>query len=903
MSIIKNPSANLSLKSYRNVIILIIIAALSLGARIIELPFSYGVTIALGNLFIFIILNYYSVPVACITAVVVNLINWILLDGSVNTMFSVMEIFVVGVIWKNKLRNLFMVDAVYWIILGVPSMFLMFYVNRGTVGLEGCLFVTNSAITGLVNVLLAEIVLSYFQIQRIFGLKEKKLTDLYKMFLHITVVVIVAPFLINTMLDSYLTSDKLSWEICQKLKTANLNIMEKVENLDKGDIRKIRLSSPIHLKKFKEIIDNNPLNKEVEVLLVDKDNKVYVSDKGKEEYGKVYNWKEGGKYAKIEDNIYMWLPVYDKQKFSMGGWNQAFYIMIVPFEGVDLQLQIIVPLATVTEVMWRNFMNKFMILLAFSFLSILISKMMSRFLAKDLSKLTQSTTGLPDKLRRQEEIEWPDPSIVQINALTSNFRAMSDNLVDLFNEAKIMNKRLLYQTKELEDSSEKMRFLAYNDVLTGLPNRLYFTNYLQALLDSVYRMNIAVMFLDLNRFKQINDTLGHEIGDLLIKEVAKRLRDSLPDDSLVARLGGDEFVIVLKDTDREKAAETAIHINDALSEAIKINQKGNMHELYVSGSIGISLYPNDANERSALLKNADLAMYAAKETGDSTFRFYSDLTESNMAEQLVLEQGLCKALERNEIIICYQPRISFEDKNICGMEALIRWKHPQKGLIQPSQFIHLAEETGIINSIGEWVIIEACKQNKKWQDMGYPEMRVSVNLSLKQFFGNNVIKSVTKALEISGLEPEYLELEITEGFFMNNIDFIVSVLKELKRIGVYISIDDFGMGYSSLGRLKELPIQLLKIDKSFINNVSIEKNNSAIVSTIIQLAHSMGLKVVAEGVENIIDYDYLESIGCDEVQGYLFSEPLLKDDFEKLINKFSFRDYKLELILKGELKP
>jgi diguanylate cyclase (GGDEF)-like protein len=451
-----------------------------------------------------------------------------------------------------------------------------------------------------------------------------------------------------------------------------------------------------------------------------------------------------------------------------------------------------------------------------------------------------------------------------------------------------MNNQLLSQTKELESSREQMKSLAYNDVLTGLPNRLYFTSYLDDLLDSANGRSLAVMFLDLNRFKQINDTLGHDIGDLLIKEVAVRIRSSLKEDSMVARLGGDEFVIVLRDVDKKKATKAAIQINKALAETINIYQKDQMHELYVSGSIGISLYPSDAKERSALLKNADLAMYAAKETGDNTFRFYSEIAESNMSEQLLLEQNLCKALDRHEMIINYQPKIDVRKRRITGMEALIRWNHPHYGLIQPSQFIPLAEETGIINRIGEWVLIEACKQNKEWQDMGYPKMRISVNLSLRQFYKNSIIKTVLKALEISELEPEYLELEITEGFLMKNTQFIISVLKELRSIGVYISIDDFGTGYSSLERIKELPIQTLKIDKSFIRDISHEKNNSAIVAAIIQLGHSMGLTVVAEGVESILDYDALEDMECDEVQGYLFSKPVSKDEFEKMIKSFSF---------------
>lgn len=863
---------------------------MSLITWMYDIPFSYGVSFTMSSLFIFIILKYYGVLVASAAIMIIIILDWGFFHGSIYTVFLFFEVLVVGILWKNRQRNLFVLDAFYWLIIGGPSAIIVFYLNRNTVNVEGLLLVSNLVINGLINVLIADLIISYIPIQKIFGYKDKNTVDLNKMIFHLTVAAVLGPFLVYTFVDAWFSKASLESDIFQNMNSTNINITEKLKTWEDNDLRKLRLKSPIYIKKFKTDLNSNPLDNSVEVFLADKNSNIYFTN-NEDKYKEIYNWKEGGFYTEVFDNVYNWYPEYKGITTDLSHWSKAFYIMIVPFDMVDIQLQIKVPLSNYAADVWKAYLNKFLILLLFCFISAVISMLTSSFVSKDLSKLTKSSTGLPEKLKRQEVIQWPRTSINQVNSLVSNFQVMSDNLVNLFTEAKIMNNQLLSQTKELELSREKMKTLAYNDALTGLPNRLSFNGYLENLLNAAQNKNIAVMFIDLNRFKQINDTLGHEYGDMLIKEVANRLSYFLKEDSFVARLGGDEFVVVLNNADTKIAKKAAIHINKILAEPVFINQKDEVHELYVSGSVGISIYPEDAFEKSTLLKYADLAMYAAKESGDNTFRFYSEIAESNMAEKLLLEQSLCKALERDEIVIYYQPKVNVKTKTITGMEALIRWNHPQKGMISPAQFIPLAEETGIINQIGEWVLIEACKQTKAWRNMGFPKMRISVNLSIRQFYGNNVVRLVSKALEISGLEPECLELEITEGFLIKNTKYIISILQEVRDMGVYISIDDFGIGYSSFCRLKELPIQILKIDKSFITDISKEKINNSIVKAIIELAHSMNLKVVAEGVETIDEFHTLSFLDCDEIQGYLFSKPLPVNEFEKLIRSFQFWMY------------
>lgn len=604
-----------------------ILAVLSIIARVFELNFSYGISFAFGNVFTIIILRYFGKFKALSVAVIANILDVCFFNGSMYTVFFTLEILVLSIFWKNKIRKLLFIDIVYWILVGIPFSALVFYLNSRSVGLEGYLLVLNNWICGNVNVLIADLIISYIPIRLFLGHKEKIITDLNRLMFHVTMAAVIGPFLVYIMIDGWLTQDRVSSEINQILNTSRLNITDQINNWDVNDLRKIRLRSPVHLKDLKEIIIGNPLNDKVEVFVVDRKNYLYTTNRNLEKPNMIYDWKDGGNVTNVSDNIYRWMPENKRLSFDIKKWSRAFYIMVYQFEDIDLQLQIKVPLSNYTESIWENYRNKFLILIVFCFIAIFISIMMSRVLSRDLSKLTQSTTDLPNKVKRQEIIEWPDTSIVQVNNLVSNFKVMSNNLVTLFNDINIMNDKLLSQTIELENSREEMKRLAYNDALTGLPNRYYFTNYLEELLSNGCEGKIAVMFIDLNRFKHINDKLGHDVGDMLLKEVANRFKYSLGKNDFVARLGGDEFVIILRDIDYEKASMTAVEINKVLCETVIVQQKDKKYELNISGSIGISLYPDDATDRTTLLKMADMAMYASKETGENEFKFYSDLNK------------------------------------------------------------------------------------------------------------------------------------------------------------------------------------------------------------------------------------------------------------------------------------
>ncbi|MGD0314633.1 MAG: EAL domain-containing protein, partial [Xanthobacteraceae bacterium] len=413
---------------------------------------------------------------------------------------------------------------------------------------------------------------------------------------------------------------------------------------------------------------------------------------------------------------------------------------------------------------------------------------------------------------------------------------------------------------------------------TGLPNRGVFG---QAVNDAVkaghrYGHEFAVMFMDLDRFKNINDTLGHAAGDVLLIETAKRLKECVRKSDVIARIGGDEFVILLREvSDQSQVARIAQKILTAVVKPLVIHG----HECRITGSIGISTFPTDALDEETLIKNADAAMYVAKEEGRNGFRFHFQDITSQSIERLTLEASLRGALERDELLLHYQPKQDLGGGGITGVEALLRWQHPDLGLLPPGRFIALAEESGLIVPIGKWVIETACAQNVAWQRQGLPALPIAVNLSPRQFGDPALLSDIEAALKKSGMAPELLELEITESMVMQNVERAMRVLKAIKSLGVMLAIDDFGTGYSSMSLLKKFPIDVLKIDRSFVREITSNSEDKAIADAIIALGRALDLTIVAEGVETPEQENFLRAHHCDQVQGYLISKPVPADEF------------------------
>ncbi|HUO44370.1 MAG TPA: EAL domain-containing protein [Burkholderiales bacterium] len=533
----------------------------------------------------------------------------------------------------------------------------------------------------------------------------------------------------------------------------------------------------------------------------------------------------------------------------------------------------------------------------FVLLTILLWKHASTLILRPLSELKRGVDmlGAQDYATRVV-VEADD----EIGALAKAFNRMAEDLsvshAKLIEYGRGLEMQVVARTRELSNTNillqeeieqhklaaRRIEYLAYYDSMTTLPNRSMFGKLLAQGLANARRnkKQLAVLFLDLDRFKNVNDTLGHDAGDALLQEVAKRLKDSLRGNDTVARLGGDEFVVLLPELDDGKQAETvARKLLSIITKPFSVYD----HELRITASIGISTYPKDGEDEQTLTKNADIAMYQAKDEGKNNFQFYSTQFNAHSFERLALESSLRRALERDEFQLYYQARRNLRTGQIPGMEALLRWKHPDLGMVSPVQFIPVAEETGLIVPIGAWVLKAACQQNVAWQKMGLPRLTMAVNLSARQFNDANLLRNIQNTLKETGMEPTLLELEITESMLMHDVERTLQVLTDIKKMGILLAIDDFGTGYSSLSNLKQFPVDTIKIDRSFIRDTPGDPEDKAIAEAIIAMSKTLSLSVIAEGVETKEQVDFLREHACDEIQGFYFNKPMPPDDFAEFL--------------------
>ncbi len=440
----------------------------------------------------------------------------------------------------------------------------------------------------------------------------------------------------------------------------------------------------------------------------------------------------------------------------------------------------------------------------------------------------------------------------------------------------------LYLAVQRSRVERLFRSRSARDQLTQLPDRLLFNQQLTRSIAIAVEKDVmlGVAFLDLDRFKNINDTLGHAVGDCLLKQVAKRLQSCLRGYDIVARWGGDEFTLLLCDL---RSPEDITHIAERILQRLGAPFYVHGDELYVTASLGIALAPYDGKDEQTLLRNADAAMYQAKARGRNNYQVYFEEINANARTQLHLETDLRKALDNNELFLCYQPQVDLRTGQWIGMEALLRWQHPTLGTIPPNKFIPIAEETGLIEPIGRWVLHAACAQYGKWHEMGLPALRLAVNLSAQQFHRSDLVRSVVEVIRATGFDARYLELEVTESAAMHDVSFAIDVLKKFSHVGIQIAMDDFGTGYSSLSVLKHFPLDTIKIDRSFVKDLVDSPSDAAIASTIIALAKGLDFKVLAEGIETPEQMDVLNHMGCDYAQGYWFSRPLTVQQVDEML--------------------
>lgn len=431
---------------------------------------------------------------------------------------------------------------------------------------------------------------------------------------------------------------------------------------------------------------------------------------------------------------------------------------------------------------------------------------------------------------------------------------------------------------EQKKAEQKIQYLAFHDPLTGLPNRALLEDRMQQAIAYSARTSscLALLYLDLDNFKKLNDSLGHTAGDSLLKEIALRLRECVRESDTISRQGGDEFVLILN---KLESAENCVPAVQKILSRLQDPIQADGHEIFTSASIGLAVYPEDGTDFESLRKKADVAMYQSKESGRNTYRFFEESMNQEAGEHLMLRNGLRRGLERQEFELYYQPQIDLLTGQVFGAEALLRWHHPELGLVQPGKFIPVAEESGLIVPMGEWVIFEACRQAVAWRNEGLPALLIAVNLSAVQFKRGNVEQTVVDALAKTGHNPAHIELELTESILLQNVEQVLANVKRLKLLGVHLSIDDFGTGYSSLSYLKRLDIDKIKIDQSFIRDLANDPDDAAIVNAIVQMSHSLNLQVIAEGVEDENMVQLLRKFGCDQAQGYFFARPIAAADF------------------------
>ncbi|WP_275099946.1 putative bifunctional diguanylate cyclase/phosphodiesterase [Sedimenticola hydrogenitrophicus] len=514
--------------------------------------------------------------------------------------------------------------------------------------------------------------------------------------------------------------------------------------------------------------------------------------------------------------------------------------------------------------------------------------------------IAATSRNMNRQIRRSIELETHNQSLIDdLSSEVSQRRAAQDALerhrTQLEDQVERRTRELTRTNESLEkqitirkQAEKNLKHLAHHDTLTNLPNRLLLDARMEHAITHARRKQrrLALLFLDLDNFKLINDSLGHMTGDRLLQQVTQRLLSITREDDTIARLGGDEFVLLMEEVrDTADIISLAQKILDKLNERFEINGQS----IFVGCSIGISLYPEDGDSAETLLKNADAAMYRTKDEGRNSYNFYTREMTASAYDRITLEGSLRRAIEKDELTVYYQPQKSLATGRYVGLEALVRWHHPEQGILPPGRFLPVAETTGLIVPLGNWVLKSACRQMVEWQRTGLPIDTVSVNLAGKQIRRDDLVESIASALDETGCRPEWLELEVTEGFIMSELHASIDALRQLRDMGVKLAIDDFGTGYSSLSYLKKLPINRLKIDRSFVQDLADDNDDAAIVKAIVSLGHSLQLEIVAEGVETPYQENYLRQLGCEMGQGYLYSQPLPSAQIEVLVRNHNQR--------------
>lgn len=893
------------LASLRTSMLFVILTILTAVFSVIGLEFSYGAEFMLCGATLLIMLVLYGSHWAAIMALIIGLGFYFSGYGSFILLLIGLEMILVGYMYERKRGFLLLWDSLFWFGIGAPLAAVLFCLQTNEYNAEALLQYFMFAMSGLLNALIADVVVTYMPWKRLLPDLRTKPVYLNQLLMHLSVAIVFIPFLLNMLIDSREMQQDIERDSLARIELQTAQISDALLQMDRKQRQGLNLGSIMETGKLHDNLKLHSQNGLLKLaafnqkgqLVASSDevwfesNAVYMEDtvpnKSPVRMAAHHSQIRMDAYG-VKSSFSRILPPDRNYDYGTRRWNDGYYVLedkltdhpiakVVGFIPISYFLQ------TTIDVYLRKFLMLFMVCL----LATGVSLAVSRFIVRSLRDLEEATAGMQHKLLKDKSVKWPCIRIGEIRLLAINFRAMSDRLTEVFKEMLRMNEKLLDQTKMLELSEERLQHIAYYDTLTQLPNRHYFTmNVERALEDADNKVNsLALMFIDIDRFKHINDSLGHNVGDMLLVQIAQRLSDSLSKLSgrhLSSRYGGDEFIIMLEDSSREEVNAVAMRILQRLRESFLVQA----HELFVSASIGVSLYPDNGYAYTDLLKQADTAMYAAKDSGGHSVVFYDELQPSLQPERMFMETRLYKALERRELLLHYQPIVDASGK-VTAAEVLLRWLSGNEGFISPTQFIPVAEETGLIVPIGEWVLRSACMQYRMWADAGMPAFQLAVNVSLRQLLTNDFVATIDRIIRECEFNPSDLILEITEGYVSKSIEQVNEVLHSLKKRGIQIAIDDFGTGYSSLHRLKTLPAHVLKIDRSFVRHLFVDKVNTAIVQAVIQMGDSMNLKVTAEGIETPQELEKLLTLGCRQFQGYYISPPLAANEFAARFPDFS----------------
>ncbi|MFF2890260.1 putative bifunctional diguanylate cyclase/phosphodiesterase [Paenibacillus sp. NPDC057967] len=855
-------------------------ALLAVAGEWSQFHFIYGITFSLTSLFVLLSVRLFGIWGGLLTACAAFLAGAASADLLMFQAIGLLEALIVGLLMLRYRGRLFMTDLFFWLLIGAPLVYFFYNQHYSGTGIDIKLIACLIAINGLFNALFAEIAHQYLPLSRWSGMSSiKRLPrSMSQLLLHLSLGIVLVSFLLNMLVNSINSFKEVSYYV-EDIALQATNTITK--EWGASNVPYTIPSDGVSIRTLQFLIDR--YTTETYTFSLTNDQHQVVASNHHGLIGTHIDPFGEKTFRPISEYLYFSSNYNSFSRLKLYTWNDEQFLFQSKLGNGTGQIVITFPLEYYQKYLLGKYFTHIFYLIGFGLVAAFVSLLINRSFARSLKRLAVVTTNLPLKLKHNNALELPESSTVEIHSLIMNIKHMSSSLLYLFRESQSNNERLEMQAQLLQQSEEQLHQLAYYDMLTGLPNRHQFTRHFQELIamntGTGSRLKVGVLFTDINRFKQINDTLGHAFGDKLLQLAGGRFQSIQCKSCDVFRLGGDEFVFVVRYQEEEELSRHAEAILDCFVEPFIIDGM----PLFLTVSIGISAYPHDGDDMDTIVRNADIAMYNAKEEGDGCYRYFKPNLLPLIAEKMRLENGLYKALQENQFSLYYQPKISAATGELCGIEALIRWKHPELGLVPPDKFIPLAEESGFILEIDRWVFREACRQNKAWQDAGLKKISVSVNISARHFYQGNLKEMILSELKATGLEAHYVCLEITEGVFMRNIDQVIDTILYLRNLGIQISIDDFGTGYSSLNQLQRLPISDVKLDRSFIQGITSDDKKSSIVRAIIELVHSMNMKVVAEGVETADESRFCKELKCDELQGYLFSRPLPAAELEALL--------------------